>query len=286
MERIGVIGLGRMGSAIAARLGEQGVPVTGWTRSGLTEARADELWISAAPDLAALTAASDVIITSLYDDAAVGDVLDALANHDLSGKLIIDTSTIVPATLHARAEAIAAKGAALVDAPIAGGPEMVANGTCVIVLGAAEAQATRALAALAPITDKRQHVGPLGAGLTMKCINNAISQVFFVGLCEQLRLAKRAGLPLEKVLDVILAGHAAPPFLIARRDKILGLNAEVGFPIDGLLKDNAIFQRSTADQGVAPEGLALAGDLLRATIEDGQGAADIATLFSHAYNSA
>ena len=283
MARIGIIGLGRMGSAIAGRMVGPGREVCGWTRSGLSVQRAADIGITPMATLADLATASDVMISSLYDDAAVAEVLDALSALALTGKLFIDTSTITPATLTSRAEGL---GAGLVDAPIAGGPEMVANGTCVIAFGCDEDLAKRASAALEPLTAKRQHVGPLGAGLTMKCINNSLSQVFFVGLCEQLRLAKRAGLPLDRVLDLIIAGHVSPPFLGARRDKVLGLDPKVGFPIEGLLKDNAVFQKIVSDQGGEPEGLEVAQALLEAAIADGQGEADLAALFSHAYHSA
>ncbi|MBL4627357.1 MAG: NAD(P)-binding domain-containing protein, partial [Roseicyclus sp.] len=142
MQKLGVIGLGRMGSAIAERLAGQGVNVTGWTRSGLGSAGAAKLGIARAETLADLAAGSDILITSLYDDIAVGEVLDTLATLPLTGKLIIDTSTITPSTLTSRAEALKAD---LVDAPIAGGPEMVLAGSCSLLLGGAPEAASRAL---------------------------------------------------------------------------------------------------------------------------------------------
>jgi len=86
MERIGVIGLGRMGSAIAQRLAAQGHSVLGWTRSGR-----DVDGINSVGELADLVERSDVLVLSLLNDAAVAEMLDTLLDLDLGGRLIIDT---------------------------------------------------------------------------------------------------------------------------------------------------------------------------------------------------
>ncbi|MCV2866415.1 NAD(P)-binding domain-containing protein [Albidovulum sediminicola] len=91
METIGVIGLGRMGAAIAQRLTAQGRAVLGWTRSGRTVEG-----VACAPDLGTLVSRSDTLILSLLDDVAVGEVLDELTTMTLAGKQIIDTSTVTP----------------------------------------------------------------------------------------------------------------------------------------------------------------------------------------------
>lgn len=283
MHEIGVIGLGRMGSAIAARLAGQGADVTGWTRSGLSVARADELGIKRAETLANLVATSDILITSLFDDTAVGEVLDTLAAMALTDKLIVETSTIAPSTLTTRAETL---DAALVDAPIAGGPEMVLAGTCGLLLGGARDDAARAMPILKMISDRTVHVGPLGAGLVMKCINNGLLQTYFTGLFEQVKIAKRAGLDLETVLRVLCAGPVAVPAVTARIPKILGEDTEAGFTVSGILKDNEVFQRIAAEFDVAVPTLEAALAMQHHGIEHGLADADPAALISHAYHSA
>ena len=130
MSRIGIIGLGRMGTALARRFADQGHPITTWTRS---ERSLDG--IDPAKSLDALANQCDSLVLSLLNDEAVSEVLDTLLTCDLSGKQIIDTSTVIPQTLQSRAVAISAAGASCVDAPISGGPEMVLAGTCGIFLG-------------------------------------------------------------------------------------------------------------------------------------------------------
>jgi len=281
MERIGIIGLGRMGSAMAARFAAQGVPFMGWTRSG----RAVEGMLQA-PDLVALALASDILILSLFDDAAVAEVLDTLLPLDIRGRLIVETSTVVPTLLTDRAAAFAAAGAAVVDAPVSGGPDMVLAGTCGIFMGGAPDAAARAQAVLAALSGRIFHVGPLGTGLVMKTINNAMMQSYATALTDMLRLAKRAGLPLETALGILCGGPAAMPMIRDRLPKILGEDTEVGFPMSGILKDNDVFRRVAHAFGVETPGLALAAERYRTAIAEGFGDADPAALIAAAYHDA
>lgn len=286
MDRIGVIGLGRMGSAIAARLAARGQAVSGWTRSGLGPDRAAALGIAPEPDLAALVASSDVVILSLFDDAAVAEVLDRLAGLDLAGRLVIETSTIAPETLTARAAALAAAGASAVDAPISGGPEMVAAGVCGIFLGGADPARGRAQAVLAHLSDKVFPVGPLGAGYVMKAINNSMLQVYMSGLQQLLPVARAAGLELETVLRILASGPAGAPFLATRMPKILGQDPSVGFTIAGGRKDNRVFRAVAAQYGVTVPALEDAGRRQDAAIAAGLGDRDPADLVARAYDGA
>jgi len=273
-----VIGLGRMGAAIARRFTAQGAPVTGWTRSGRSVAG-----VPSARDLAALVAASDVLVTSLYDDAAVAEVLDALLDCDLAGKLVVETSTVVPGVVQARADRVTVAGAAIVDAPISGGPDLVAVGQCGIFIGGQDADAARAEAALAPLSARIFHVGPLGAGLVMKTINNAMIQVYIAGLAEQLRLAGRAGLPLKTALTILGGGPAGMSAMRDRIPKMLGEDDTVGFPVSGLLKDHAVFRRVAGEAGVETPALAAAEPLFLDAIEAGLAEVDGAAILARAY---
>ena len=189
MEKIGVIGLGRMGSAIALRMQTQGHTVMGWTRSG----RAVE-GLPTTTDLAHLIAQSDTVLLSLLNDTAVAEMLDALLDNDLAGKQIIETSTVVPNLIQDRIAAFKDKGATAVDAPNSGGPELVGAGACGVFIGGDDAAAARARDVLSSLTDRIFHVGPLGAGLVMKTINNGMLQSYFAGLSDMMPLAKKAGL--------------------------------------------------------------------------------------------
>lgn len=280
MDHIGVIGLGRMGRAIALRMTAQGHTVLGWTRSG----RAVD-GVESAANLAALVAGSDTLILSLFDDTAVAEILDALLTLDLNGKQIIDTSTVVPTLLKDRIARLSAKGASAVDAPISGGPEMVLAGSCGIFVGGDEAAAARAKESLAAISGRISHVGPLGTGLVMKTINNGMLQTYFNGLAELMPLAKRAGLPLETALRNLCGGPAGVPMVADRIPKVLGEDTEVGFSIDAVLKDNDVFQRVVQSYGLSSPMLAHFGAQKARVADAGLGPLDAAALISYAYKN-
>ncbi|AHM04325.1 2-hydroxy-3-oxopropionate reductase [Roseibacterium elongatum DSM 19469] len=286
MNQIGIVGLGRMGSAIAARLAAQGHPVAGWTRSGLTPERAEALGIARAETLPDLVAASETLILSLYDDAAVAAVLDTVLGLPLDGKLIVETSTVSPQQVQSRAADVAAKGASILDAPISGGPELVAEGECGIFVGGDTAAAERFAPIGAVLSDKLAHVGPLGTGVAMKIVNNGVLQGYFATLAEMMRIAKRAGLPFETALRIIAKGPAGTPMLTARLPRMLGHEDGVGFPISGVAKDNAVFRQVATELGVEAATLALADALWQTGIADGLADADVAMQLPHAYDNA
>lgn len=284
MERIGIIGLGRMGSAMATRMAGQGAQVTGWTRSGLTPDRAAALGITATPDIATLVAASDVIVTSLLDDSAVDAVLDALLSHDLTGKLIAETSTVTPTPLTSRLDRITAAGGAAVDAPISGGPEMVAAGTCGLFIGGSDVDAARATGVFNMISGRIFHVGPLGTGLVMKTINNSMIQAYLTSLREFLPMAKRANLPFETVMDILNGGPVGIAFMRDRMPKLLGQDETVGFTVAAGVKDAKVFGDVLASYGLSSPILARAEEGLRAAVEAGLGDHDPAVYIARAYH--
>ncbi len=281
MDRIGIIGLGRMGAAIAQRVVAQGAHTMGWTRSG----RSVE-GVQSAPDLAALVAGSDTVILSLYDDAAVRDVLEALVALDLTGKLIIDTSTVSPDTLKSRLPQIEARGGTAVDAPISGGPEMVLSGQCGVFLGGNDRSARRALEVVKRVTERVFHVGPLGSGLAMKVVNNGMLQVYIAGLLELLPVAKQSGLSLETTLKVLCSGPAGMPMVTARIPKILGKDKEVGFPLEGAFKDNGIFRDVVNAFGLSAPTMESFGNRKQEMADAGLLQADPAAMIRFAFDGA
>ena len=271
-ERIGVIGLGRMGRAIAGRLVAEGLNVTGWTRSGADPGVAG-LALAASPEAA--VAASDVRILSLFDDAAVRQVLGRLAELDLSGRLIIDTSTVSPGIVRDAAPAIEAAGGRLIDAPISGGPEMVAAGTIGLFVGGSPGDVARFQPLAARLSSRVLTMGGLGAGHAAKIVNNVALNGAWQVMIESMRLGARLGLEFETMVGLLEHSPASTPAFRARVPKILGHDPEVGFPISGIVKDQTLFLALAAELGEPLPALAAAHENYARLAEEGHGDADL-----------
>jgi 3-hydroxyisobutyrate dehydrogenase-like beta-hydroxyacid dehydrogenase len=281
--RVGVVGLGRMGSAIAAKLGSQGWRVSGWTRSGKPSGAAVVPEIAVAPDLPTLVARADIIILSLFDDAAVIAVVKQLVLNDLRGKLIVDTSTVGPDTLRSLANDIAGAGGGAIDAPIAGGPEMVMSGTASVLVGGDRQVVERFMSIARSFSDRVLHVGELGSGAAAKIVNNMMIIGYWQCLKEALLIGKRAGLSAAAMLDVLSRSPAANGALGRRIPIILGESDEVGFTVRGVVKDATLFEDLAAEYGVPIPALAAALASYRAHSDRGYGEADSGTMMRTAY---
>jgi 3-hydroxyisobutyrate dehydrogenase len=282
--RIGILGLGRMGRAMAERLTQHGFAVAGWTRSGIAADHAGPFAAHASAVDAA--AASDIVLLSLSDDAAVTEVVGALVRSDLTGKLIVDTSTVSPATLRTLAGAIGEAGGAALDAPISGGPDLVRAGKAGFYTGGAARDFERFRPVAEVMSNRVHHVGALGAGAAAKIVNNMLLMGFWGSLKEAVQVGKRAGLSAETMMQFLAGSPAATPLLAQRVPVILGESDSVGFTIAGVLKDGALFARTARDYGVPTPAMEAALASYRACAEAGLGEADFAVMVRTAYRDA
>ncbi|MGI1662624.1 NAD(P)-dependent oxidoreductase [Palleronia sp. KMU-117] len=275
-ERIGVIGLGRMGHALAARLAMQGYAVTGWTRSGIDPAAARAAGFASVSSLADAVSAADVLLLSLFDEAAVTDVLSRLAALDLSGRLLVETSTVSPEVVRSAAPAIEAAGGRIIDAPISGGPEMVAAGTIGLFVGGAESDVARFAPIAVHLTPRAVPVGALGAGHAAKIVNNVALGGAWQAMIESMRLGARLGLDLPTMVELLRESPASNPSFRTRVPKILGEDDEVGFPVAGVVKDQTLFLRIAEAAGENLPALTAARGNFAAAAEAGLADADLA----------
>ena len=284
--RVGILGLGRMGRAIAARLAQCGFEVAGWTRSGIAPDQARAWRIAAHARMDVMVAASDIVLLSLSDDAAVTEIVGQLVRGDLTGKLIIDTSTVSPDTLRRLAGAIGEAGGAALDAPISGGPDLVLAGKAGFYIGGAAADFERFRPVAEAMSNRVHHVGTLGEGAAAKIVNNMLLLGFWGCLKEAVQVGKRAGLSAETMMRFLSGSPAATPLLAQRVPVILGQSDEVGFTISGVVKDGAMFARTAGQYGIAVPAIEAALASYRACEEAGFGEADFAVMIRAAYRNA
>ena len=194
--RVGVAGLGRMGSAIAARLMEVGHEVTVWNRSGDKAKPLAAAGAKVAANPAELATQVEAIVTILTNRDAIAAVYEGptgLLAGTIKGKLVIDMSTVQPETEVALAEKVRAKGAVFVECPVGGTVGPAREGKLLGVAGGTAEDFARAKPLLAQMCRRVEHVGPVGAGSSMKLALNLPLMVYYQALGESYVLCRHLG---------------------------------------------------------------------------------------------
>ncbi len=221
---IGMVGLGAMGAGIVPRLIAAGHAVTGWNRS---RAKAEPL-VKAGMRLAdtprAVAQASDIVLSIVTDAMAVRAVAlgeDGIIAGLKAGGIYADMSTISPEASRAVSAEFAAKGLAMLDAPISGSPVTLAQGNASLMVGGDRAAFERVEPVLRAIGPKVTYIGASGLAVQMKIAVNLLLMVEVIAFGEAVALAEKGGVAREIALDAILKSVAASPVLGYRGPFIL-----------------------------------------------------------------
>ncbi len=279
--RVGVAGLGRMGSAIAARLLERGVPLNVWNR---TSARADALvalGAHRAASAAALAATSNLVITSLTDDVGLEEVYlgkNGLLEPVHEGCLFVDTSTALPQTAIALASSVATRGGRFVDAPVLGTVTPARQGTLIAMVGGATADVERARTVLDHIAKIVHHVGPVGAGMAMKLAANIPLVTYWAAMADSFALIRARGLDERQLISIIADSPAALAQLTLKLPVLRGESTEVGFNIDSVVQLCGAMEKLARAEEVRLTTIDAARALYSAAAEAGWGARDVAAV--------
>lgn len=209
MNKVGVIGLGQMGRGMALSLQRGGFQVLGTDASPAVRQALAAEGVEVSPSVAEVAAQADLIVLSLPTAAIVSEVVagpQGLLAAARPGMLVVDTSTSHPDTTRRLARQLAEVGVALIDAPVSGGPRGAITGQLTMVLGGSPADIARAEPVLQAMSAKRVRVGEVGAGHVAKIANNLMCAAHLLVAGEVARLAERAGVPTEALLEGINAG--------------------------------------------------------------------------------
>jgi 3-hydroxyisobutyrate dehydrogenase len=281
VERIGFVGLGTMGAAMAANLARAGFPVTGWNRTAGRASELSEHGVTFADTPAAAAAEADLVVICVSDTPDVEAVIfgpDGVAAGARPGTLIIDCSTIAPSGSWDFAARLRERGLAMVDAPVSGGSEGAQKATLTIFVGGEVQDVERARPVLAAMGKTITHVGPIGAGQAVKAVNQVILAGTYLGVAEGIVLAIRAGLDVEQVVEA-LGGGAAQSWVLANRSgRMLANDYPLGFKVALHRKDLGIALGLAAQLGVALPVSALAAQLESGLIAQGHGDDDMSAL--------
>jgi 3-hydroxyisobutyrate dehydrogenase len=198
--KIGVIGLGNMGGRIARRVIDGGEDVVGHDAD---PGRATAAGVAPAGSPAGVATNADVVLLSLPDSRVVESVIESLHDATRAGQVVVDLSTAAPSSTRAIYGRLAARDVAYVDAGISGGAAAAEKGTLTIMAGGDPGAVDRVRPILAHFAQHVHHMGPSGSGHVAKLINNFLNGVSLAATAEAMVAARKAGLDLRQLLDVL-----------------------------------------------------------------------------------
>lgn len=280
-ERIGFVGVGRMGSRMAGNLLDAGYEVTVFD---VDSARIEEMEAAgarAAESAATVAEASDVVMTSLPDSAIVEAVYfgeDGLVDSAAPGSLLVEMSTVLPETVEEIADAAAGSDVGVVDCPVIGTPPEAAEATLTIVVGCDDGTYERVQPFLDHLGNRIEHVGEPGVAKRVKLANNVMTYGNFAIAAEMIALVERLDIDPERFFEITDSGAAGSAIARSKVPKAFEGDFDPGFTIDGACKDLRYGLRMKEDvDHPAPIAAAIAEQYTLAAAE-GEGASDYSVL--------
>lgn len=279
-EKIGFIGLGIMGKPMARNLVKAGFELVVHSRS---RGPVDELVaespgvVTAAGSPREVAERARIVITMLPDSPDVRVVVfgeNGLLETMGEGSLLIDMSTIAPATAVEVNEALVAKGASAVDAPVSGGEPGAINAALSIMAGGSEADFARAMPLFQAMGKTIVHVGAAGAGQVVKACNQIVVAINYAAVSEALVLGSKAGVDPNLIVQVLNGGLAASRVMEMRGPNMIAHNFQPGFRINLHRKDLGIATASGKEYGVPLPVTGLVSQMFEALAAMGRGDLD------------
>lgn len=274
MTKIAYLGMGTMGSGMAANLKKAGHEVSAWNRTPKTSPVLQDADLRVSTDLASTLEGAEVVMYCLSDDKAVDELV--FGEHNLlelvpSGAIVIDLSTIDPATSAKERQAFEAKGHSFLDAPVFGTKGEAEGAGLWIVVGGPKDVFDAVLPLFQAISETVHYMGEGGQGTAMKLVGNLLVASQLQALGEALTLAKKAGLNLADVQEVLdVADFRTPIYYGVGRGAQVG-DYTVNFALKLMLKDAKLIQDFAGRLGSPVPTAATAQKYIEESIKDGHG---------------
>jgi 3-hydroxyisobutyrate dehydrogenase-like beta-hydroxyacid dehydrogenase len=280
--KIGFIGLGIMGSRMAANLERQGNSLVVFNR---TRAKAESLLGPCgkfADSPAKLAEQVDVLFTMLaHPDAVEQTALgaDGFLNHLRPNTVWVDSSSVNPSFSRRMAAESERREVHFVDAPVTGSAPAAAEAQLTFWVGGDPADLERIRPLLLCMGNKIVHTGQHGTGTSMKMVVNLLLGTAMAAFAEAMALGEGLGLSSKMLFDSLLGAPAVAPFLAAKRDKIDNHNYEAEFPLRWMQKDMHLASVSAFEAGVAMPLANLTKEVYRLAMHDGHGTEDFSAIY-------
>ncbi|MGI9184673.1 MAG: NAD(P)-dependent oxidoreductase [Solirubrobacteraceae bacterium] len=282
-DRVAFLGLGIMGSRMAANLARAGFALTVYNRTRATaEAFAAEHDARLADTPAAAARESDIVITMVVDGAQVRSLLldpeDGAATGARAGTVFLDCSTIGVTATREIGQALRLRDLALIDAPVTGSSPKAQDGTLTFMVGSSDEDFARLRPLLEAMGEVIVHAGPPGQGQMVKLINNAVAAANATVLGEALVVAARAGADLDALVSVMGAGSGGSAMLALKAGPMRRHDYTTLFKLEHMLKDVRLCLDEGQALGVGFPSAAHAREVLSTAMGRDLGDADFAAL--------
>jgi len=276
--RVAFIGLGLMGSRMAANLVAKGFDVSVYNR---TRARAEGLagkgaHVAATPREA--TERSEVVCTCVANPKAMDEVFHGTSGISAGlrpGMLMIDFSTLAPDQTRGLEKACADHGVAFLEAPVTGSKSGAESGSLVIMCGGTKEIFDRAQPILSAVGKKAILIGPVGDAAQVKLIGNVLIAHMVEGLNEGAALLAKAGIPMAKLLEVVQSSGYASPYWDFKGKALVARDFSTHFSIDLMHKDLTLALQTGDQLGVPMPGTAAVREIYALAQAQGLGSMDI-----------
>jgi 3-hydroxyisobutyrate dehydrogenase/glyoxylate/succinic semialdehyde reductase len=286
--KIGFIGLGIMGSRMAANLQRHGYPLVVFNR---TRAKAEPLLgpcgtFSDSPEK--LAEQVDVLFTMLahpdaVEQAALGR--NGFLDHLQANALWVDCSSVNPSFSKKMAAEAARREVHFVDAPVTGSAPAAAEAKLIFWVGADMTDLERIRPLLLCVGNKIVHTGGHGTGTSMKMVINLLLGTGMAAFAEAMALGEGLGLSSKMLFDSLLGTPAVAPFLASKREKIESGNYEAEFPLRWMQKDMHLASVSAYETGVAMPLTNVTKEMYRLAMRDGHAAEDFSAVYEYLTNN-
>jgi 2-hydroxy-3-oxopropionate reductase len=263
---VGFIGLGIMGRSMSKNIHRAGFPVTVWNRTAYKMEEAAKWGAETANSPKEVAERSDVVITMVGDTPDVREVVEGpngVLEGARPGMILIDMSTISPEATRQIARRAAEKGVHMLDAPVSGGDIGAQKGTLSIMVGGDKEVLEKVRPVLEAMGKNIVHCGPVGAGQTVKACNQILTGIHLMAMVEALAFAKKAGVDLEKMLQVTTKGAGTSWALENLAPRILKGDLDPGFSVKFQQKDLRIVLEEAERMNLPLAGTAMVNQLLR-----------------------
>jgi 3-hydroxyisobutyrate dehydrogenase-like beta-hydroxyacid dehydrogenase len=277
--RVAFLGLGIMGSRMAANLVAAGHELSVWTRTdGKAAAWAQEHGAGAHDSPAAAAEGAEVVLSMVIDAPQVVGLAEQLAAVPGDGRLYVDMSTIGPAGAREAAALVRGAGWSFMDAPVTGSSPKAADGTLTIMAGGSAEDYARVKPLFDVMGALVLHVGDTGQGQMVKLVNNAVAAANATALAQALLVGKATGVDLDALVQVMGAGSGGSTMLTLKSGPMREHDYSTLFKLEHMLKDVRLCLEEGARAGVGFPAAADAHEVLNAAMGRGLGDADFAAL--------